>query len=43
MTEFNRYRVYYYSAPQYSWDVRIDLDASPSRQRSANRLPFSFN
>jgi hypothetical protein len=25
MTEFNRYRMYYYSAPQYSWDVRIDL------------------
>ena len=25
MTEFNLYRVYYYSAPQYSWDVRIDL------------------
>ncbi|MEP7016039.1 MAG: hypothetical protein ABI925_11415 [Verrucomicrobiota bacterium] len=25
MTEFNLYRVYYYSAPQYKWDVRIDL------------------
>jgi hypothetical protein len=25
MTEFNLYRVYYYSAPQYNWDVRIDL------------------
>ena len=25
MTEFNIYRVYYYSAPQYSWAVRIDL------------------
>jgi hypothetical protein len=25
MTEFNFYRVYYYSAPQYDWDVRVDL------------------
>ena len=25
MTEFNIYRVYYYSAPQYDWAVRIDL------------------
>ena len=25
MTEFNFYRVYYYSAAQYSWDVRVDL------------------
>jgi hypothetical protein len=25
MAEFNVYRVYYYSAPQYNWDVRIDL------------------
>jgi len=25
MTEFDSYRIYYYSAPQYSWDVRIDL------------------
>ena len=25
MTEFNLYRVYYYSASQYNWDVRIDL------------------
>jgi hypothetical protein len=28
MTEFNLYRVYYYSAPQYNWDVRIDLRMS---------------
>jgi hypothetical protein len=25
MTEFNLYRVYYYSAPQYNYDARIDL------------------
>ena len=25
MTEFNFYRIYYYSAPQYVWDVRVDL------------------
>jgi len=25
MAEFNLYRVYYYTAPQYYWDVRIDL------------------
>jgi|SRR5436305_3531140 len=25
MTEFNIYRVYYYSAPQYNWSVRVDL------------------
>jgi hypothetical protein len=25
MTEFNIYRVYYYSAAQYNWSVRIDL------------------
>jgi hypothetical protein len=25
MTEFNLYRVYYYSAPQYNWTARIDL------------------
>jgi hypothetical protein len=25
MAEFNLYRVYYYSAPQYAWDARIDL------------------
>jgi hypothetical protein len=25
MVQFNLYRVYYYSAPQYNWDVRIDL------------------
>lgn len=31
MAEFNNYRVYYYSTPRYSWDVRIDLymDATP--------------
>ena len=28
MTQFNLYRVYYYSAPQYNWDVRIDLYSS---------------
>ena len=28
MTQFNVYRVYYYSAPQYTWDVRIDLYSS---------------
>ena len=26
MAEFDRYRVYFYTAPQYRWDVRIDLD-----------------
>lgn len=25
MTPFDSYRMYYYSAPQYSWDARIDL------------------
>jgi hypothetical protein len=25
MAQFNLYRVYYYTAPQYYWDVRIDL------------------
>jgi hypothetical protein len=25
MNEFNFYRIYYYSAPQYVWDVRVDL------------------
>lgn len=31
MAQFNLYRVYYYSAPQYSWDVRVDLykDGTP--------------
>ena len=31
MIQFNFYRVYYYSAPQYNWDARIDLyvDATP--------------
>ena len=31
MSQFNLYRVYYYSAPQYSWDVCIDLymDGTP--------------
>jgi hypothetical protein len=32
MAQFNLYRVYYYSAPQYSWDVRVDLymDGTPA-------------
>jgi hypothetical protein len=25
MAEFNFYKIYCYSAPQYDWDVRIDL------------------
>ncbi len=30
MAEFNKYRVYYYSAPQYNWDARIDLSMNAS-------------
>ena len=25
MVEFNRYRLYFYSAPQYGWDARVDV------------------
>ena len=30
MAEFNKYRIYYYSAPQYNWDAQIDLSMNAS-------------
>lgn len=45
MANFNRYRVYSYSAPQYNWDARIDLylDGTPQARllfmRAGQALP----